>query len=630
MAYQILARRQHADGLQVMEIGFTVEGLHQKPQATLLLDPVLQWGTYFGGNEADSPTDITTDPNGNLIVTGKTVVSPDFPLQNPGSGAYYDDTYNGGLRDLFIAKFSGSNLSLLWSTYFGGNGDEPFGSIATDANGNIFLAGWTLANLGFPLLNPGGGAYYDDIFNGGREGFVAKFSGSNLALLWSTYFGGLDDDWIHSVATDPAGNVFITGSSLVLQPFPFQNPGGGAYFNQGHAGSTDAFIAKFNASNLALAWCTAFGGNGSEEAYTVTTDANGHIFIGGITGSSNSSFPLQNPGGGAYFNDVLNDFGHAFIAKFRSSDLALLWSTYFGGNAQDVIRCVDVAPSGDVFIYGYTHSNANFPLQDPGGGAYFDNTFNSTADLFIAKFGGTNLQLVWSTYYGGNGMEELRPGRSLFAGSGFIGAVAEVDISSSSTFPVGVSPACAGAFFKQDIIGSGSDIAILTFTDQGVPLWRTYFGGVGREHSNSITFYNDYAYIAGSSLGSLPNSQLINPGSGAYYDNTQGGIEDCFLLRFDVSSCMFTSSLSPAENEGIQSTPIQKWRAYWQDDILVIDNVSKPGRFVLMDVTGREIANWEVSTEGRQLSLPLPPGIYTLQDKQTGQFEKLAKGLSGR
>jgi hypothetical protein len=47
-------------------------------------------------------------------------VPSNFPLEDPGGGAYYDNTYNGGY-DAFIAKFSGSNLSLVWSTYFGGN-----------------------------------------------------------------------------------------------------------------------------------------------------------------------------------------------------------------------------------------------------------------------------------------------------------------------------------------------------------------------------------------------------------------------------------------------------------------------------------------------------------------------------
>ena len=109
-----------------------------------------------------------------------------FPLANPGGGGYYDVTHNGG-RDVFIAKFSGSNLSLLWSTYFGGNRDDRAPSVAVDGSGNVFVVGFTASPFGFPLADPGGGAYYRGIHNGGlHDAFIAKFSGSNLSLLWST------------------------------------------------------------------------------------------------------------------------------------------------------------------------------------------------------------------------------------------------------------------------------------------------------------------------------------------------------------------------------------------------------------------------------------------------------------
>jgi len=108
----------------------------------------------------------------------------------PGWGAYYDNTYNGGDYDAFIAKFSGGDLSLVWSTYFGGNRSDEASSVAVDGSGNVFVVGLTLSSGGFPLEDPGGGAYYDNTCDGIADAFIAKFSGSNLGLLWSTYYGG--------------------------------------------------------------------------------------------------------------------------------------------------------------------------------------------------------------------------------------------------------------------------------------------------------------------------------------------------------------------------------------------------------------------------------------------------------
>jgi hypothetical protein len=146
-------------------------------------------------------------------VTGST---SGFPLANPGGGAYFDNTYNGGTYDAFIAKFSGSNLSLVWSTYFGGSDVDGAYSVAVDGGGNVFVVGHTYSSSGFPLANPGGGAYFDNTYNGGStDAFIAKFSGSNLRLLWSTYFGGDDEDVATSVAVDGSGNVFMVGGARI-------------------------------------------------------------------------------------------------------------------------------------------------------------------------------------------------------------------------------------------------------------------------------------------------------------------------------------------------------------------------------------------------------------------------------
>jgi hypothetical protein len=543
--YRVLSERREGE-VKVVEVGYEVSGVPEVSEKTLVIDPVLQWGTYFGGNYYDYVSSVAVDGSGNVFVVGRTESASDFPLANPGGGAYFDNTLDGD-RDAYIVKFSGSNLSLVWSTYFGGSYRDYANSVAVDGSGNVFVVGSTYSSSGFPLANPGGGAYFDDTYNGSFDAFIAKFSGSNLSLLWSTYFGGNDLDEAFNVAVDGSGNVFVVG-------------------------------------------------------YT----------------SSTSGFPLANPGGGAYFDDTRDGSYDAFIAKFSGSNLSLLWSTYFGGSNNDYANSVAVDGSGNVFVVGLTFSDFGFPLANPGGGAYFDDTYNGAQDAYIAKFSGSNLRLVWSTYYGGSGVDHSIGDRGIIAGAGFITVGAA---TSSSDFPVGNHPSpCTGGFY-QGTHGGAWDLAILTFDLNGVPIWRTFYGGPDyEEESVGVAVYSAYLYVVDRTGGSLPASHLPNPGGGAYYDNTYNGNGDVVLLRFDYANCPFTAGLGVAVDER------GSWEAWWDGGAVRVAGVDAAGWYRVVGMDGRIVGRWYVEGEGGALEGPWSRGLYVVHREGTMQSRRVYVG----
>jgi len=371
-----------------------------------------------------------------------------------------------------------------------------------------------------------------------------------------------------------------------------------------------------------LQWGTYFGGSALDQAYSVAVDGSGNVFVVGWTWSS--GFPLANPPGGAYYDGTLDGNSDAFIAKFLGNNLSLVWSTYFGGNEDDRAQSVAIDGSGNVFVVGQTRSTFGFPLANPGGGAYYDNTYNGGAyDAFIAKFSGGNLSPLWSTYYGGSGYDYSGGNRGIVVGAGFIAVVA-MTYTTDGSFPVGTLP-CPGRFY-QGTNGGVEDFAILTFDLNGVPLWRTFYGGSAHEESPAgVAVYSTYLYVVGSTPGPLPASHLPNPGGGAYHDNTyNGGDYDAVLLRFDYAGCpplRWEEGADEGAGDGRGG-----WEAWWDGKAVRVAGVDAAGWYSVVGMDGRIVGRWYVGGEEGALEGPWSSGLYVVYREGSGESRRVYVG----
>jgi PKD repeat protein len=198
----------------------------------------LVYSTFLGGTGEDSGYGLAPDDAGGVWVTGSTG-STDFPVAPDA----HQESYGGGLSDVFVTRFS-SGGTLLHSTYLGGNvshdAREEGHALVPDGSGGVWVTGWT-QSTDFPVTDD----VQQDSHGGGlSDVFVTRFS-SGGTLLYSTYLGGSGDDRGWALASEGSGGVWVAGETRSGN-FPVTDD---AY--QGvHAGGRDAFVTFFSVRAL--------------------------------------------------------------------------------------------------------------------------------------------------------------------------------------------------------------------------------------------------------------------------------------------------------------------------------------------------------------------------------------------
>jgi len=258
------------------------------------LDPsgsTLVYSTYLGGGGPDVGSGIAVDADGNAYVTGYTT-SPTFPTT---VGAF--QFIFGGGADAFVTKLDPTALgalSLVYSTFLGGNNTDMGTGITVDAPGNIYVTGAT-NSINFPTT---AGAFQQNSGGGSsNDAFVAKLDPKALgplSLVYSTFLGGSGPDRGSGIAVDANGNAYVTG---VANSADFPTTAGAFQPIFGGGGSGDAFVAKVNPTALgplSLVYSSYLGGVGLDEGNGIAVDANGNAYVIGRTGTNpdpNNNFP---------------------------------------------------------------------------------------------------------------------------------------------------------------------------------------------------------------------------------------------------------------------------------------------------------------------------------------------------
>lgn len=389
----------------------------------------LNWAKKMGGTQEDYAAALAVDAQSNVLVAGYFNGTADF---DPGTGVV--NLVSAGAEDIYVSRLTSAG-EFSWAFAIGGAGADKACGLATDAQGNVYVAGFFSGVVDF---DPGAGT--SNLTSNGAESdiFILKLNsagvfqwvkqignatsesycnlrsdGQGNLLLTSVFSGTIDLDpgvgelnatasgegtlivkissggnlvWgksissgrVFSFVTDASGNLTLTGTGFSGSDL---DPGtGNASVPSGFTGDV-AVVFRLNSSG-AFVWLKAFGCKtfpGGATATSIGTDPSGNVLV---TGFFMGKVDL-NPSTGAADTAFARTSGgqpnqfDIFLVKLNSAG-SFQWGCGMGSTGTDYGSSVVADASGNVWTQGTIGGSTDF---DPGSGTY---TINASG--YVAKY----------------------------------------------------------------------------------------------------------------------------------------------------------------------------------------------------------------------------------------------------
>jgi len=374
-----------------------------------------------------------------------------------------------------------------WSHRAGtADNDEGLGT-ALDAHGNVFVTGYfTNSNITIGTTT---------LINKGNEDvFIAKY-GPSGNVLWAKSAGGNITDIGQAIATDTAGNCYVTGcyraATITFDTTTLTNS---------NVGTADIFLVKYD-PNGNLIWARNEGGSASNDniSNALAVDAGGNVYMTGRFHGTTVSFGttiLTNAGGA----DI-------FIAKFDSLGNPV-WAKGAGGNQWDIGYGIALDASANVYVAG------DFPSASiTFGTTTLNNIAPGNEDLFLVKYD-RNGNLQWAKSAGGSDIDYCF----------------SVAADSKGAYITGAYQSPSLIIGNDTLHNTGSmDIFLAKYDVNGNPLWAKGMKGGSNDFSKSVSLdQNGHLFLTG-----YTDSPLLVCGTDSLKSSVIG--DKAFILKSDTA-----------------------------------------------------------------------------------------------
>jgi uncharacterized repeat protein (TIGR01451 family) len=390
-------------------------------------------------------------------------------------------------------------------------------------------------------------------------------------LTYSTYFGGSGSESNASVAVDPAGNIYLVGTTdSAISGFP--QPAAGSPTQIGV--NPHIFVAKLNqqGGTSGVEYLTFLGGSGADSSAGIAVDGGGNAFIAGTT--SSTDFPTTptayQTAPSAKGPQCPSACKSVFVSVLNSAGSALNYSSYLSGNGNDIASGMTIDNRSNLFVTGTTTSNDQpgitdaFPAAMPPTAKQpaFQGSSGASIQFFVTKVNTASVgvpSISYSTYFGGEtpsnatavggGIALDSTGNIYFTGTTnflFTGGGRPVD------FPIlNAYQPCLDQPPPTTIVNPPTCTATPTTTDAFIAklnpnvaaaqqlLWSTYFGGSLDDVGTGIAVDSGAnVYITGYTT----STDFTIPTNTLPFQSKNAGGTDAFVARLNNPSSGAVSS----------------------------------------------------------------------------------------
>lgn len=324
---------------------------------------------------------------------------------------------------------------------------------------------------------------------------------------WAIGMGGAGYDMAEVIASDPKGNVYVTGSfedTIDLDPGP-----GRAMLIAEEGG--DIFVAKYDAGGNYV-WGIKIGGKDTEYSLGIDVDRSGNVYVTGYFDGATDFDPGADtvtlaPAGNT---DV-------FLAKY-DPDGRYLWAISMGGSGSDNGSGLKLDTAGNPYVVGYYNSvSADF---DPGADSAMLQR-EGNYDVFIAKYDRDG-KYLWAISMGGSNVD--------------YGYAIDVDVSGNAyitgTYNSTVADFNPGPDTAMLRRVQGNDIFVAKYDRDGRYVWAFSVGGSGLDQGREIAVDPlGYVYVAGHFASAIVD---FDPGADTSKPRLRTkGADDIFIAKYD-------------------------------------------------------------------------------------------------